>query len=245
MPSPEVTRHVRNQSSRNGLKPRIICLHTTEGHDRPGVVDLHGLASWFDNPASQASSHVGNDKEGNDSRMVADDRKAWTAGHVNGYALQIEQVGFARFSRDEWLNNRHKQLENTAAWIAYWSKKYGIPIRHSTSHGVCQHSDVSGPGGHSDCGPGYPFDYVLKLARGATPRSAKFTKTEARTIYLIQAIRERKSTAARRSEIRALKAVLLGYRAAIRAAAKASGWDRNERRARYHGLLDVYQGGRA
>ena len=60
---PEViVRHnTKSQSSRNGAKPSLIVLHTTEMHNRPGVEDLMALASWFDNPRAQASSHIGND----------------------------------------------------------------------------------------------------------------------------------------------------------------------------------------
>ncbi len=174
-PRPEVTRFVRNQSGRNGLKPSVIVVHTTEGHDRPGVGDLEALASWFDNPAASASSHVGNDAEGNDSRMVADERKAWTQGVENPKCLSIEQVAFARFTRGEWLK-RKPQLRNTAEWIAYWSAKYDIPIRQSTSHGVCQHTDFPSQT-HTDCGPGYPMDLVLSYAKtarnGMDPASLK------------------------------------------------------------------------
>ena len=47
---PEIVANVRNQSSRNGRKPKIIVLHTTEGHNRPGLSDLDSLVSMFDNP---------------------------------------------------------------------------------------------------------------------------------------------------------------------------------------------------
>ena len=58
------------------------------------------------------------------------------------------------------------QLRNTAAWIAHWSRKHGIPIRHSTEHGVCQHKDLGAAGGgHSDCGPNYRFKKVLSMAK--------------------------------------------------------------------------------
>jgi hypothetical protein len=159
---PEIVANVSNQSSRNGRKPRIIVLHTTEGHNRPGLSDLQGLVSMFDNPATQASSHIGNDAEGNDARMVPDDRKAWTQAQFNPIALSIEQIGFAADSG----SMSQKQLANTAAWIAHWSRKYDIPIRHSTTHGVCQHRDLGAAGGgHSDCGPAYPFNKVLSMAK--------------------------------------------------------------------------------
>lgn len=165
-PRPEVTRWVGNQSSRNGVSPKVIVLHTTEGHNRPGLEDLRGLGSWFDSPRAQASSHVGNDAEGNDARYVADERKAWTQGVENPKCLSIEQIGFASQSREDWLK-LEKQLRNTAEWIAYWSKKHDIPITKSTQHGVCQHTDFPSQT-HTDCGDGYPIDHVLKLAQEIT-----------------------------------------------------------------------------
>jgi hypothetical protein len=158
---PEIVHSVVNQSSRRGLKPRIIVLHTTEGHNRPGLSDLRGLVSWFDNPKAQASSHIGNDAEGHDARMVPDEAKAWTQAAFNSVALSIEQIGMA--AQRSWPE---AQLDNTARWIAHWSRKWQIPITHSTGHGVCQHSDLGGKGGgHHDCGPGYPFANVLSRAR--------------------------------------------------------------------------------
>lgn len=68
-----------------------------------------------------------------------------------------------------------------------------------------------------------------------------FTRNEARTVYLIQKIRGRPSTRARRSAIRVLKAVLLVYRAQLRAAAAGGGWDKRARRWRYAALLAVYK----
>jgi N-acetyl-anhydromuramyl-L-alanine amidase AmpD len=158
---PEITANSPNQSSRNGMKPRIIVLHTTEGHNRAGLSDLRGLVSFFDNAGNQVSSHIVNDGEGNDARVVPDERKAFTQAAFNSVALSIEQIGFA--SQTEFPQ---AQLHNTAQWIAHWSKKFGIPITHSTAHGVCQHKDlgVSG-GGHHDCGPNYPLARVLAMAR--------------------------------------------------------------------------------
>jgi N-acetylmuramoyl-L-alanine amidase len=154
-------RLVRNRSSRNGVKPRLLVLHTTESHNRPGVADLDNLAGWFDNPASQCSSHIGNDAEGNDIRMVPDEAKAWTQARFNSVSLSIEQIGHA--SQTRWPD---AQLRNTARWLAFWSRKYGIPLVRSTERGVCQHRDLGpGGGGHHDCGPGYPFDRVLAMAR--------------------------------------------------------------------------------
>lgn len=68
----------------------------------------------------------------------------------------------------------------------------------------------------------------------------KFTQNEARTVRLIQEIRKRPSTAARRSKIRSLKRTLRAYRAGIRAQAAVTGWDKMNRRWRYAALIAVY-----
>lgn len=159
-PKQQVVRNVRNQSARSG-PIRLIVLHDTEGANIRGVSDLVGLGDWFDNPGAQASSHIAVDAEGNTGRYVPDDRKAWHSASFNSMSLGIEQVGFA--SQKDWPE---AQLRKVAKWIAYWHKEYGIPIRHSTSHGVCRHSDLGvAGGGHHDPGPAYDLGRVLKMAR--------------------------------------------------------------------------------
>jgi len=73
-------------------------------------------------------------------------------------------------------------------------------------------------------------------------RGIRFTRSERKTIELIQKLRSRPSTPARVAAIEACKATLLVYRAKLRAAAKLSGWDVKDRRARYHAILAVYKG---
>jgi N-acetyl-anhydromuramyl-L-alanine amidase AmpD len=152
---------VPNQSARAVRTPTLIVLHTTESSQAAGVADLRAIGAWFSNPRAQASSHVCVDGDGNSAQFVADARKAWAQASYNSIALSIEQIG--RASQGEFPD---AQLHKTAQYIAYWSRKYGIPIRKSTSHGVCQHKDLGvAGGGHVDCGPKYPFDKVLALAR--------------------------------------------------------------------------------
>jgi N-acetyl-anhydromuramyl-L-alanine amidase AmpD len=152
---------VPNQSARAVSVPRLIVLHTTESSQAAGVADLRAIGAWFSNPRAQASSHVCVDGDGNSAQFVPDARKAWAQAAYNSVALSIEQIG--RASQAEFPE---AQLEKTAQYVAYWSRKYGIPIVRSTSHGVCQHADLGAAGGgHHDCGSKYPFAKVLALAR--------------------------------------------------------------------------------
>jgi N-acetyl-anhydromuramyl-L-alanine amidase AmpD len=150
-----------------------VVIHTTESHDRPGIEDLKGLVAWFDNSASQASSHVANDQEGNDCRMVPDADKAWTCAAYNSQTLNIEQIAFASYTEAIWMTQRHRQLWNTAGWIEEWGREHDLPIRRGeasggsiTKTGVLTHAELGAEGGgHHDPGEGFPLAYVLNLAR--------------------------------------------------------------------------------
>lgn len=169
-----VTRHYSpNQSERFGVPLNLIVLHDTEGANLPNsTADLVGLGRWFGASSTEASAHVATDSDGNSGRYVSDRRKAWHCMAYNSASLGVEQVGFASQTRLVWLRN-WKQLRETARWIAYWSLKYGIPIRRAsvangvvTRGGVTRHMDLGLlGGGHVDPGANYPFNRVLWLAR--------------------------------------------------------------------------------
>lgn len=155
-----------NYSSRGGSGVRLIIIHTAEG-----ATNIHDLGAWFANPSAQVSSHVGiDDQAGVVGEYVKRPNKAWTAGSANPYACQAELTGFAAWGPKEW--ERHPtMLDNTARWIAEECKYWGIPIKKlsasqaTSGWGVCGHVDVSGPGGHWDPGPDFPWDKVIKAAQ--------------------------------------------------------------------------------
>jgi len=168
MPHVRVRRISSNKSSRRGVSPRLIVLHSTEGANVTGLGDLTGLGSWFANTNAQVSSHVATDAEGNSARYVADQDKAWHCAGYNSVSLGIEQVG--RASQQSWAEAQQRE---TARWIAYWSRKHGIPLQRGrvsngtvTRSGVLYHSDLGSIGGsHSDPGRAYPLGDVLTFAK--------------------------------------------------------------------------------
>lgn len=169
-PNVVISRSSPNQSSRNGARPRLIVVHSTESDNRPGSSDLAGVTGWLCNPASQASSHVIVDADGNSARLVADDRKAWTQAWWNPWALSIEQIG--RAAQKSWTRD---ELREAARWIARWSRLHGIPpykgkVDAASGRiiraGVVRHSELGQRGGnHHDPGSGYPLEDTLALAR--------------------------------------------------------------------------------
>lgn len=162
MPSP-------NYSSRGGSSVRLIVLHTAEG-----ATTIESLGNFFSSSSAGVSSHVGaDDKLGKIGEYVTRGNKAWTQGNANPVAVSIELCGFASWSDSTWRNSHANMLNNCARWIAEESGKFGIPITklsasqaQGSGRGVCQHRDLgSWGGGHSDCGNGFPMDYVLSMAK--------------------------------------------------------------------------------
>ncbi len=165
-------------SSRNGAAVIWIGLHTTEGGGT--ARDLLNADWWT------GSSHAIVD---NTTLLtpadgcVPYDRGAWTLRNGNAKSENIEQVGYASWSRDYWLANRMPQLRLAASWVHERSIARGIPLEYigiagvqQNRRGIIQHNDYSkgtGDGTHWDCGPGYPTDVVMNLARNSQPAAKK------------------------------------------------------------------------
>lgn len=172
-------------NGRNVNGVRLIVLHTAEG-----ARTIEDLGHFFQNYNNQVSSHTGaDDKLGKIGEYVTRGNASWTCANYNPIAVQLELCGFASWSTNEWKNNHHNMLRNCADWIAEESAKLGIPITklsagqaQGSGHGVCQHRDLgAGGGGHTDCGNGFPIDYVLDMARGgstSTPSTGGDTMAE-------------------------------------------------------------------
>jgi hypothetical protein len=166
-----------NYSTRSG-SVRLIVLHTAEG-----AKTYQSLGSYFSNPASQVSSHVGiDDTAGVVGEYVKRNGKAWTQGNANSASVAAELCAWATWPATEW--DRHpNMLNNTAQWIAEEAAAFGIPIvklnaqqAQSNGRGVCQHVDLGAwGGGHHDCGPAFPMDRVLQMAGGKPGASAPST----------------------------------------------------------------------
>ena len=160
-----------NYSSRGGSGVRLVIVHTAEG-----ALTYEALGNFFKSSSAGVSSHTGiDDKLGKCGEYVKRGNKAWTAGNANPYSVNVELCGFASWSPAEW--DRHpNMLSNCAQWIREECKHYGIPIKKLNASqaqggqkGVCGHVDVSGPGGHWDPGPNFPWSRVLNEAAGGSP----------------------------------------------------------------------------
>jgi hypothetical protein len=157
---------------------RWVIVHTAEG-----ATTAAGLGSFFANPASGVSSHVGIDDH-EIVQYVDYSQTAWAALDANPNSDQAELCAFAAWDRATWLTHPG-MLENTAQWIADRCRARGIPAVkidgngvHARRPGVCGHIDITnGLGGtHTDPGGSFPWDVVMArvqqiLNPSAAPRS--------------------------------------------------------------------------
>lgn len=179
-------------SPREGARIHGLVLHTTEGNDSPdNNGDLTNLGALF--RSEEASAHLAVNVRGNFGRYVLDAEAAWAVCNFNLVTLSLEQIGYAEFSRKDWFK-RPNQLHGAAEFLLYGHIHYGVPLSKGacvgstiTRAGVFQHKDFGIMGsGHVDCGPGYPQDYVMKLAQFFRARmlhpKSKYTRRLAREL---------------------------------------------------------------
>jgi len=141
-----------------GRSSRIthVTVHCTEG------ATAKGAASWWQNAAAGGSAHVVIDDEFL-IRAVNDADTAYHARGVNAYSLGLEIVGFARWTRDEWLDHPER-LEEAARIHAGWCNAYAIPLVWSTRAGFHSHAGLPG-NDHTDPGDGFPWDAYVENVR--------------------------------------------------------------------------------
>lgn len=165
--------------TKGGNVPRLIVLHSTEGHEREG--QALQVANWFANkaapkfPAPQASAHyVVDNKEVIQCVQHAD--KAWHAREANPISIGIEIVGKHSQTAAEW-NDVYSidALENVSELLARLSVELSIPLRFVDADGILKgqrgvttHAECTKAykvrGGHTDPGPNFPMSYVLDSA---------------------------------------------------------------------------------
>lgn len=150
----------------------VIVFHSAE------VGEFHSsaeaVAAYFKAPVKPSSAHYIVDDD-TIVQCVHDKDVAFHAPGVNTRSLGIEQAGYAKQTREEWLDPYgQRMLRLVAKLAAARAKQYNIPLVWLTSsdllagkRGFCQHRDVTIAypkvgAGHTDCGPSYPKDLLLK-----------------------------------------------------------------------------------
>lgn len=161
---------LHRSSSRNGHTVRVLAVHDTEGtsYTERGLRD----APWW-----AGSSHaIAGEREllTPAEGCIPYERASWTLRSGNPWSENIELLGFAKWTRADWLAHP-KTLEHCAQWLADRSKARGIPLVKLTPQqyragqwGVICHWDHTigySDGTHWDVGVNFPWDVVLSRAQ--------------------------------------------------------------------------------
>ncbi|MEV0580661.1 peptidoglycan-binding protein [Streptomyces sp. NPDC050392] len=131
-----------------------VVIHVTQG-------SYAGSISWFQDPASEVSSHyVVRSSDGQITQMVRDSDTAYHARSANASALGIEHEGF--IDDPSWFTD--SMYRSSAALTAYLCGRYGIP--KDRAH-IIGHSEAPG-NDHTDPGPYWDWTRYMELVAGST-----------------------------------------------------------------------------
>lgn len=153
----------------------FIVIHDMEMTER--VDTAEDCARYFagQNPA-KSSAHRTCDAN-SVVQCVRDHDIAWHAP-PNSRSLGIEHAGFARQTRDQWLDayGRKMLAEQSAPSVAAWCEEYGLPKRYidwrdlrAGKKGITTHNDVTlawGQTSHTDPGPHFPMRWYIGQVNG-------------------------------------------------------------------------------
>lgn len=163
---------------RRRIERVVIVLHDMEAPEGPKTAE--NVAQFFAKPSTKTSAHFCVDKDSIVQCVKVGDT-AWHAPHCNADGIGIEQAGYARQTRTQWIADS-AMLDNAAkvsAELVVGVKKARglvIPVRRLTVSeikagnvsGFAGHRDISAaytPGGHSDPGANYPWDVFFAKVR--------------------------------------------------------------------------------
>jgi len=182
----------KNYTIANRTVVHWIVVHSMEAAEKPSTAE--SVAEWGAGrrgPAPQASWHWAFDC---DSAVlcVPEEHVAWHAKAANRFGVGYEHAGWARQTRDEWLDDYSANMLWVSAKVAakITMPRWGLPVQHVTAdmlkeakreyldkgrplpdefRGVTTHHAVtlSMGGSHVDPGKGFPMDVYLDWIRQA------------------------------------------------------------------------------
>lgn len=154
----------------------LIVLHSAEAGESASTAEA--VAQYFLNPLKPSSCHFVVDSD-SIVQCVRTQHIAAHAGVVNARSIGIEQAGYAKQTRNEWLDPYGMSMLNLLALlVARECKSWEIPVVHLSAvdlalgkRGLTDHATVNkafpNNGNHWDPGPSYPWDVVLDLTTKA------------------------------------------------------------------------------
>jgi len=153
-----------------------IVLHSAEVWEKSSSAEA--VAAYFLNPKPDASAHYVADCD-SIVQCVKTEHQAAHCGPGNSRSIGIEQAGYAKQTREEWLDAYGQQMLGLVSkLVAREAKQWNIPLVKLSSvdikagaRGICGHVDINqafpNNTGHWDPGPHYPWDVLIEMAKAA------------------------------------------------------------------------------
>jgi N-acetyl-anhydromuramyl-L-alanine amidase AmpD len=173
-------RHFKKVEGRRAV--RLIVIHDMEFPETKDAAEV--IARDFATTSTQKSAHICVDSD-SIVQCVRDNDVAFAAPGANSDGIQIELTGFAKQTREQWLDPYGVLLlERGADATAQYCLKYDIPVRRlddaqlagKSSKGIVSHAQVSKvfkKSDHTDPGPNFPWDFFLDRVKHHVARRAK------------------------------------------------------------------------
>lgn len=158
----------RQSGSRPESSIKWIVIHDTES----GVNTAEAVARYFKSTSAKGSAHITVD-DGNCFRSLPNTAIPWAAPGANTKGFHIEIVGYARWTRAQWLQ-RMATINRAAYKTALHASKFGIPLTLRKAYGlkkgykgITTHAECTKAfgGSHTDPGAGFPLDVFMERVR--------------------------------------------------------------------------------
>jgi N-acetyl-anhydromuramyl-L-alanine amidase AmpD len=155
---------------------RWIVLHSMEAGEASTTAE--NVSKWFASGkgAPMASAHYCIDDD-SIVQCVKDEHVAFHAGTTgNKYGIGIELAGYARQTKEQWLDNfSYKMLKQAAQLTANLCKKFNIPAEFkdrkglkNNEKGITTHNEITfafRESTHIDPGPNFPMDLYISWVK--------------------------------------------------------------------------------
>jgi N-acetylmuramoyl-L-alanine amidase len=176
IPCKQGPRAANDSGARKATSIRLIVIHSAEAADSfGGDTSAEGVANYFSRSSTKASTQLAVDRD-SCVRMLPDLVIPWGAKGANSDGLHVENCGYAKWTKAEWLK-RTTLLRRSAAKCAMWAWRYNIPcrwlsvaqVKAGRAKGFTTHKDVNDAfkgGSHWDPGPGFPRTEFMEWVRG-------------------------------------------------------------------------------
>lgn len=164
MRRPRVDVDLRGKVATHGRQTPVRgVVHDTECGDLPGTQEITGVVNFWRRQNQGLGAELMIDADGNSGLCANPDEICWAVAGRNTGSFHVELIGWAKLKRWQWLKRR-RQLDKLARWMAWMDLEYGIDLRRDPDYGWSGHRDQP-HANHSDPGPGFPWDKVLRSAR--------------------------------------------------------------------------------